>query len=145
MMNLEQIRAVAEELPADVLQAGRQVWLAGLGAAGIVTARGQEAFSRLVAEGRRMKGLDVNAVVDQVERTVEQVVDTAVEPLRGAARSLDETVQATTRQMLARLGVPSRQEVAQLTTRVEQLIEKVESLNRRKRAVRARKASRRAH
>ena len=136
-MNIKQIREAAQELPADVVQAGRQVWLAGLGAAGVVTTGGQAVFEMLVEEGKRVKSLKVGDVVDSV-------VDTAVAPMKTAIKTLDLTVQDTTKTMLARLGVPSRQEVANLTHRVEQLIHKVEHLNVR--PVRGvRKGGRRAH
>lgn len=137
-MNMKQIRNAAEELPADVAQAGRQVWLAGLGAAGIVTTGGEAVFSMLVEEGKRVKSLKVGEVV-------ENFVDTATLPVKAAVKKIDATVQSTTRTMLARIGVPSRQEVAALTTRVEQLITKVESLNVKKRGRVARKGVRRAH
>ena len=137
-MNMKQIREAAQELPTDVMQAGRQVWLAGLGAAGIVTTGGEAVFSMLVEEGKRMQKLSVADVVDNV-------VDTAATPVKAAVKKLDVTVQQTTKTMLARIGVPSRQEVAALTTRVEQLITKVESLNVKKRGRTAKKGARRAH
>ena len=58
VMNMKQIREVAQDLPTEVMQAGRQVWLAGLGAAGIVTTGGEAVFSMLVEEGKRVKKLD---------------------------------------------------------------------------------------
>ena len=138
-MTMKQIRDVAQELPADVMLAGRQVWLAGLGAAGIVTTGGEAVFSMLVEEGKRVKKLTVADVVDNV-------VDTATTPVKAAVKRLDATVQSTTKTMLARIGVPSRQEVQALTTRVEQLITKVESLNLKPRGRRGvKKGVRRAH
>lgn len=137
-MNMKQIREVAQELPTDVMQAGRQVWLAGLGAAGIVTTGGEAVLSMLVEEGKRVKALKVSDVI-------EEVVDTATLPVKTAVKKIDATVQSTTKTMLARIGVPSRQEVAALTTRVEQLITKVESLNVKKRGRAAKKGVRRAH
>jgi poly(hydroxyalkanoate) granule-associated protein len=137
-MNMKQIREAAQELPAEVVQAGRQVWLAGLGAAGIVTTGGEAVFSMLVEEGKRVKALKVADVVDEV-------VDAATLPVKTAVMKIDASVQSTTKTMLARIGVPSRQEVAALTTRVEQLISKVESLNPKKHGRTARKAVRRAH
>lgn len=137
-MNMKQIREVAQDLPNEVMQAGRQVWLAGLGAAGIVSTGGEAVFSMLVEEGKRVKKLTVADVF-------ENVVDTAVTPVKAAVHRIDTTVQSTTKTMLARIGVPSRQEVAALTTRVEQLIAKVESLNVRKRGRAVKKGARRAH
>jgi poly(hydroxyalkanoate) granule-associated protein len=137
-MNMKQIRNAAQELPGDVVQAGRQVWLAGLGAAGIVTTGGEAVFSMLVEEGKRVKSLKVGDVV-------ENVVDTATLPVKAAVKRIDATVQSTTKSMLARIGVPSRQEVAALTTRVEQLITKVEGLNVKKGGRAVRKGARRAH
>jgi poly(hydroxyalkanoate) granule-associated protein len=140
MMNIQQIRDAAQELPADVAQAGRQVWLAGLGAAGIVTTGGQAVFSMLVEEGKRVKAMKV---VDLVE----DVVDNALTPVKAAMKNLDETVQTTSKTVLKRFGVPSRQEVAALTARVEQLIAKVEGLDLgpKRRAKIVKKGGRRVH
>lgn len=135
-MNRKQLREAAQEMPANVLGAGRQVWLAGLGAAGIVANGGQAVFTMLVEEGKRVKGLDVGHMV-------EEVVDSAVVPMKKAVKTVDRTVQRTSKTVLSRLGVPTRQEVEGLTTRVEQLITKVESLNQGRRT--ARKGGRRAH
>jgi poly(hydroxyalkanoate) granule-associated protein len=137
-MNMRKLGEAAQELPADVMLAGRQVWLAGLGAAGIVSTGGQAVFSMLVEEGKRVKQLRVAEVVDEV-------VDSAVAPMRRAVKSMDKQVQKTSKTVLARIGVPSRKEVEDLTDRVEQLIAKVESLNQHKRAPGARKGGRRAH
>lgn len=134
-MNSKQVREAAHEWPANVLGAGRQVWLAGLGAAGIVANGSQTVFTMLVEEGKRVKGLEIGHMV-------EEVVDSAVVPVKKAVKTVDRTVTKTTRNVLAKLGVPSRQEVESLTGRVEQLITKVESLNQGRRG---RKGGRRAH
>ena len=140
-MNMKQIREVAEDLPGEVKQAGRQVWLAGLGAAGIVTTGGEAVFSMLVEEGKRVRKM----TVADVGGLLDTVVESAVTPMKTAVGRFDATVQNTTKTVLARIGVPSRQEVAALTTRVEQLITKVESLNVRKRGRTVRKGARRGH
>lgn len=138
-MNIKQIRDVAQELPTEVAAAGRQVWLAGLGAAGIVTTGGQAVLTMLVEEGRRAKAYKM------VEQAMDKAVDAAVKPVKAAAHNVDRTVQRTTKNVLAKLGVPSRQEVVALTDRVELLITKVEKLNRPVRRKVARKGARRAH
>ena len=134
-MNRKQIREAAQEMPANVLGAGRQVWLAGLGAAGIVANGGQAVFTMLVEEGKRVKGVDVGHMV-------EDVVDRAAVPVRNTLKQVDRTVLRTSKNVLSRLGVPTHQEVEGLTNRVEQLITKVESLNQGRKA---RKGGRRAH
>jgi poly(hydroxyalkanoate) granule-associated protein len=134
-MNTKQMREAAHEWPANVLGAGRQVWLAGLGAAGIVANGSQAVFTMLVEEGRRVKGLEIGHMV-------EEVVDSAVVPVKNAVKTVDRTVTKTGKTVLAKLGVPSSKEVEDLTGRVEQLITKVEGLNQRRRG---RKGGRRAH
>jgi poly(hydroxyalkanoate) granule-associated protein len=135
-MTSKQIREAAQDLPAHLLGTGRQVWLAGLGAAGIVAHGGQAVFTMLVEEGRRVKGIDVGHLV-------EDVVDTAVQPVKQVVKNVDRSVQRTSKTVLTRLGVPTRKEVEDLTGRVELLITKVESLNLGRRT--ARKGGRRAH
>ncbi len=135
-MTSKQIRQAAQDLPTNLLGTGRQVWLAGLGAAGIVANGGQAVFTMLVEEGRRVKGLDVT-------HFVEGAVDATVEPVMQAVKTVDRTVQRTSKTVLTRLGVPTRKEVEALTDRVELLITKVESLNQGRRTTR--KGGRRAH
>lgn len=138
-MDMKQIREVAQELPTDVMQAGRQVWLAGLGAAGVVTTGGEAVLSMLVEEGKRVRKM-------KVADMIEDVVESATTPVKAAVEKIDATVQSTTKTVLARIGVPSRLEVQALTTRVEQLISKVESLNVKPRGRRGvKKGARRAN
>ena len=104
-MNMKQIREVAQELPTDVMQAGRQVWLAGLGAAGIVTTGGEAVFSMLVEEGKRVKKLDRGRRDRRPRRRRRHC---GHDPVKAAVKKLDTSVQSTTKTMLARIGVPSR-------------------------------------
>lgn len=134
-MNSRQMKQAAQDWPANVLDMGRQVWLAGLGAAGIVATGSQAVFTMLVDEGRRVKAPEIGEMVDEV-------VDSAVVPMKKAVKTVDRTMLKTSKTVLARLGVPTRQEVEDLTGRVEQLIAKVEGLNQRPRR---RKGGRRAH
>jgi poly(hydroxyalkanoate) granule-associated protein len=134
-MTNKQLRHAAQEWPANVLGAGRQVWLASLGAAGIVANGSQAVFSMLVEEGKRVKSIEIGHMV-------EDAVESAVVPVRKAVKSVDRSVMRTSKNVLSRLGVPTRQEVEDLTGRVEQLITKVEGLNKGRKP---RKGGRRAH
>jgi poly(hydroxyalkanoate) granule-associated protein len=106
----------------DVAAAGRKVWLAALGAVATVGEDAAATFRTLVERGRAREAVagtaPVTRALDELDRfagEVQRKVQTAVED--GAGRALH------------RLGLPSRDEIQQLTARVEQLHAKLESLH----------------
>lgn len=124
MNYLTQMEQTARQLPVDVLEAGRKVWLAGMGAVGMIGNTSSTLFDTLVEEGKRFQKAEL-AVVDKVVTTTTKTVNTAVSE---ATTYVQDNVQQVTKKALNGLGMPSRRDVSELTHRVELLTAKVEAL-----------------
>lgn len=101
-----------ETVMDNVLAAGRQVWLAGLGAVAVADEEGRNLLGRLVDEGARFEKSDRNVVGKKLE---------------GLGDRVESKVQRTVASMLHRVGIPTHDEIRNLIDRVERLTEKVEA------------------
>lgn len=115
----------------QIQDAPRQMYLATLGAAGMVANGGKAVAEMAWAEARRLTPSvpmpDMPAVLKGAQK-----------PMREALNTVEDVVETTTKTVLTTLGVPTRAEVTTLTRRVEQLIKKVDALQpARRRAVKA--------
>src|SRR3954466_169425 len=104
-----------------------RIWLAGLGALAAAEEEGSKLFSRLVDRGRDVESkgkVEVDKVNDKVRIEVDKAKARAESAFEGWGDKLDEKLTAA----LHRLGVPTRDEIHNLTQRVEELNSKVEHL-----------------
>jgi len=121
----------AKELQDDFKESVNKVWLAGLGALATAEEEGSKLFKNLVERGERYetKGRErwaevkqeVKGKVDEATSKARQQAETGWDKVEGR---IDEAVSSA----LARAGVPSRDEIATLTKRVDELIATVEKL-----------------
>ncbi len=115
--------AWAQELGRGVKDAGRHVWLAGLGALQSVDQGGRGLFSDLVARGRRFEAREKPVLEERFRKAGDRVT---------AFRDrLEHDVEDRLAHTLKRFGVPDRDQVHQLIERIEELTRKVEGLNRK--------------
>jgi poly(hydroxyalkanoate) granule-associated protein len=129
-MTVRQWQEYARDLSDDMQQAGRQVWLAGLGAVGMAGNTSQAVFGMLVEEGQKIQ--------KQEMKRFDRFVDQATDRMHEISKLVEGRVQATTKVALGRLGLPSRKDVSDLMARVDQLTLKVEGLKTRRRVAHAR-------
>ena len=122
--NNPNLQAQAERHSQKLGESAQQVWLAGVGAFGRAQAEGIKHFETLVKEGlsveqltRKVAGGKVGAVRDAVESTVGQARERASDTWDRLEKVFEERVQRA----LNRLGVPSREDLADLTSRVNSL------------------------
>lgn len=120
-----QVEEMAKTLPAEAAQMGRQVYLAGLGAVSVATNAGETLSGMLIEEGRR--------AYYRERKRVDTLVKSATSEMEQATDSLEKGFNQVSRVALGRLGMPTRRDVADLTSRVEQLTAKVDTLARRRR------------
>lgn len=111
----------------EILSAGRNLWLAGLGALAGVRDGGREAFDRLVERGRpaaRRQEATARAVGEKTGKVALEV-----------GKLARETVEYEARAALKRLGVMTREDVGTFTRQLDALDRKIDELAaRRKRA-----------
>jgi len=106
----------AKDVQADVAASAHKVWLAGLGALAVAQEEGGKLFDTLVK-----KGEDVEA---RGMETLKTARGQAASAWQRVGKGLDDQVTAA----LHRLGVPTREEIATLSRRVEALTASIEKL-----------------
>jgi len=112
-----------KNLQDELKESAHRIWLAGLGALAAAGEEGTKMFDRLVDRGRdyEAKGRD------EARKQYADVKSSADELWETWSGKLDEAVTKA----LHRMGVPSRDEIHNLTQRVEELNAKVEMLKPR--------------
>ena len=126
----------------DLGEAVHNVWLAGLGALSTAGEEGSKLFKSLVekGEGYEKRGRER---FDDVKGKVEEAAHKARDRAGSTWGSIEEKVDEAVTSALGRVGVPSRDEIATLTQRVEELtkvVEQLKSTPKKKTATAAKKA-----
>ena len=142
-----------ENLPDDVAELGRNLWMAGLGAVATVEEEGTKFYETLTDTSmKRLAGLQDEAARlfddlvkrggkaerrgrEQVTERVEAVKEEMAAVREGVtarprklAEKIEQTVAESVEKTLERLDVPTRTEVRTLTKTVERLTEQVAQL-----------------
>ena len=118
----------------EVEKYSRQIWLAGLGAYSKVSKDGEKLFDGLVTDGEKAERLAKAEVTKQVgvvktsvgsaKSKVEEVKEKAL----GKWNELEDAFDKRLNSAISRLGVPSRNEVKALHSKVEVLTKQIEKL-----------------
>ncbi|ALN80383.1 phasin family protein [Lysobacter antibioticus] len=114
----------AERLSKTLSESAQQIWLAGVGAFGRAQAEGTKLFEGLVKEGlsleqtaRKFTGGQAGVLRDAVESKVGQARERASDTWDRLEKVFEERVQRA----LVKLGVPGRDDLTDLSERVESL------------------------
>ena len=122
-----------KDLREELSQSVHKVWLAGLGALSTAGEEGTKLFKNLVEKGEAYEKRSRERL-DDVASEVKAKVEGAADKARGSAESTWDKVESKVDQSvsdaLGRFGVPSRDEIATLTKRVEELTAVVEKLKK---------------
>ena len=137
-----------KDFQAKVKKSANKIWLAGLGAFALAEEEGGKLFRSLVHKGEALeqKGLDqVGELRERIEALAGTARDKATEmagevekQATKAWNKVEGNVDDTVNAAFARVGVPTRDEIARLTRRIEELtrqVEKKKVLGRGKKAV----------
>jgi polyhydroxyalkanoate synthesis regulator phasin len=111
------------ELQDKVVDSVRNIWLAGLGAAAMAQEEGSKLFDTLVQKGEKLE--------KEGGSPLTKMKDTATTAWDNVTQKIDEQVAGS----LRRMGVPTRDEIATLTKRVDALIVSVDKLRAKTPAV----------
>ena len=107
----------SKKVQDEIKESAQKIWLAGLGALSVAEEEGAKVFDTLVDRGREWEGRGRERM-DKARSRVEHAVD-------DVEGRIDERVSAA----LHRFGVPTRDEIRELTRRVEELNAQIERLN----------------
>ncbi|HEX2252290.1 MAG TPA: phasin family protein [Thermoanaerobaculia bacterium] len=106
----------------DVAGAGHTIWLAGLGALAEAERSGREVFDDLVARGRRVETEQFKAL----DRTVARAAEGAERLSEAVSRTLNEGVRG----ILHRASLPTREDLNELSARLDRLAERLDTMGR---------------
>lgn len=114
---------------ANIRDSANRIWLAGLGAFAKTQEEGEKLFQALVKEGEQVEKRAREMTTARVEEAKGKVVE-----LQGKANQqfdrLEELFQERVAQVLHRLGVPTQEDIQELSRRVEALHESVLALKK---------------
>ena len=118
----------------NVLSSAHQIWLAGLGAFAKAEKEGTKLFESLVKEGEKVEARAKRVVENKVEE-IKGKVENAVEEVRDRATDtwdgLEQVFEDRVARVLNRLGVPTYEDIQELSKRVEALNENVKALTKK--------------
>jgi poly(hydroxyalkanoate) granule-associated protein len=124
-----------------------QIWLAGIGAASRAQAEGPKLLKELMAEGARVHAQTSRATrkvfrgaFDQVQTGIGSRVDQVREQATDAIDNLEKIFQTRVHRALTQIGVPSAEEIAELTKRVDALNANIDRLRHTRVSGRRRRA-----
>ncbi len=121
-----------KELPDEVRGRAREIWLAGLGALERLEEEGDKVFETLVERGKRYEDARREQIEEATENLREQqeaFTEDVTQRLDDATESVEKAVSDTLSGTLGQIGVPTRNEVRDLSRRVGELSEKLEALS----------------
>ncbi|CDH46325.1 MAG: phasin family protein [Candidatus Competibacteraceae bacterium] len=116
-------------LSTNIRESANRIWLAGLGAFAKTQEEGEKLFQTLVKEGEAVEKRAKEAAEARFEEAKGKVVE-----FRGKANQqfdrLEELFQERVAQVLNRLGVPTQDDIQELSKRVEALNESILALKK---------------
>jgi poly(hydroxyalkanoate) granule-associated protein len=117
-----------KQAASRVFNSANQIWLAGLGAFAKTQEEGSKLFDALVKEGEKLETRTRKAadeMVEEMKGRVEEVRGKATERLD----KLEQAFQDRVARALNRLGVPTNDDIQELSKRVEALHENIKKLH----------------
>lgn len=134
----------AEQLSKTLSESAQQVWLAGVGAFSRAQTEGTKLFEALIKEGLKLEknalrfaGGQADAVRGAVENKVGQARERATDTWDRLERVFEDRVQRA----LTKLGVPGRDDLAELSRKVDSLTAELRKQNVKPAAKKAAKAA----
>ena len=139
---VETVRRGFTDAAGNVRDAAQNVFLAGLGA--LVTAKetGEETFESFVKKGEKVDlGKLGTERVKEIRKQIDGATDKATGAVKGrvsdakyvageTAHTLEDRVQDAVAVVMKRIGVPTREEITELTASVERLTARVEEVKK---------------
>jgi poly(hydroxyalkanoate) granule-associated protein len=118
-------------LPSELTERGREIWLAGLGALSRIEEEGDKVFKTLVDRGRdyeskRRKQIDDAA--STIKNRQDALTSDVSKRIDDATKTVEDVVNRTVNSTLGRIGVPTRHEVRGLSDKVSVLSRKLDAL-----------------
>ena len=118
------LQATAEHLSRSLVESAQQIWMAGVGAFTRAQGEGSKLFEALVSEGMNIEKTTRKLATGRVD-AVRDAMEGRVGVVRGRASDtwdrLEKVFEDRVQRALNRLGIPGREELAELISRVDAL------------------------
>ena len=118
------LQAKAEHLSRSLVESAQQIWMAGVGAFTRAQGEGSKLFEALVNEGMNIEQTTRKLATGRVD-AVRDAMEDRVGVVRGRASDtwdrLEKVFEDRVQRALNRLGIPGREEIVELTARVDAL------------------------
>lgn len=117
------VRQQVKKVQEGVLSSAHNVWLAGLGAVSLAGEQGRGVVDDLIGRGKKIEARgkkEVDRAKGEAERARERV--------KGRVEELGDVLDRRVAEVMHRLNVPTRNEIAGLTRRIEELTARVSEL-----------------
>jgi poly(hydroxyalkanoate) granule-associated protein len=116
-----------KQVMGSVVDSARQIWLAGLGAFSKAEEEGGKLFESLVKEGEEVEARTRKTAEEKVEE-VKGKMKEVKNKVSDTWDDLEQVFEDRVARVLNRLGVPTNDDVQELSKRVEELHESVKVL-----------------
>jgi poly(hydroxyalkanoate) granule-associated protein len=122
----------SQQMPvSSIMESARQIWLAGLGAFAKAEEEGSKLFENLVKEGEEIESHTRKAVKNKVAvvtHKLEDTVDVVKDKATDTWDEMEQLFEDRVARLLLRLGVPTNEDIQELTERVEDLNDTIKNL-----------------
>ena len=118
-------------LPNELTERGREIWLAGLGALSRVEEEGDKVFKTLVERGRNYEDKrrqQIDDATSSLKKRQDALTSDVSQRIDDATKTVEDVVNRTVNSTLGRIGVPTRHEVQGLSDKVGELSRKLDAL-----------------
>lgn len=126
------LQAKAEHLSRSLVESAQQIWMAGVGAFTRAQGEGSKLFEALVSEGMNIEKTTRKLATGKVD-AVRDAMEGRVDVVRGRASDtwdrLEKVFEDRVQRALNRLGIPGREELAELISRVDALTAQLKKSN----------------
>lgn len=125
-------RVDLSDLPNELTERGREIWLAGLGALSQVEEEGDKVFKTLVDRGRNYETKrreQIEKAASSLKEKQDSLTSDVSKRIDDATKTVEDAVNRTVNSTLGRIGVPTRHEVRALSDKVGDLSRKLDTLS----------------
>lgn len=129
MANVALKNIMETPVATNIRESANRIWLAGLGAYAKTQEEGEKLFQSLIKEGEKVEKQAKKTAETRIEEARGKVVE-----FRGKANQqfdrLEELFQERVAQVLNRIGIPTQEDIQELSKRVEALNESIMALKK---------------
>lgn len=122
-----------KNMAGKIMESGQQIWLAGLGAFAKAQEEGTKLYDALIKEGSALEKITTKyttSKVDEVRGAVENTVSSVKDRASDTWDKLEKVFEDRVSRALGGLGIPGREELNELSLRVEELSRAVKALQK---------------